>query len=1177
VKSIRLRSIVLTFAIALPAARDVAAQDTGLVSGTVVDESGQVLPGASVTLLDEATGATRTGVSNGRGEFAFRAVQPGAYTILVEIPGFRKFERRNNIVNASGEVALGFVKLALGGITETVSVIAQGAAIETTNSDYSALLTDTQIAQIQTKGRDVVSLLRLLPGVHYENDIEAIGDSFGSQLPNISGQRRAWNQVTVDGLNGNELSGASRMNSSINLDAIAEVKVLLNTYKAEFGHSGGANIQIVSKSGGSSYRGTSYYYARREAWNATPWENNRAGVDKPKYHIDTPGFSLGGPVTKTLFFFYSVEAPFVQKPGPLRVYRMPTALERAGDFSQTFDTNGRLIFIKDPLSPLPCAATTGGSGCFPGNVIPPSRLDPNALRLLNMLPLPNAIGTSPSANFRRQETSQNPRVNHVLRFDARPSGRNSLWTSIRTFSSSQYGSEITAAPARWGFFNGSYISGDRSLNGGWNHVFRSNGVNEFQAGVRRAFERFGVKDESDWSRLRRFDVGYALPQFSPQLNTLGLIPKVTFGVGTTGVSSPDFTWDDRIGATAYDWLTSARESFTVTHGRHTVKAGGHFEFMQNNEARGGTWMGQITFSNSSTNPLNTNFGFANAVLGVYSQYTETDTYRRTVNRQWWTEWYGQDTWQVRPRLTVDYGVRFLMYTPYWRPDGHIANFDPAKFDPAKSPRIYMPAFVDGIKVAYDPLTGRSANVTYVGTYVPGTGDEANGMVKETDPGVSPGFRQTLAPQIEPRVGATWDPAGTGRTIVHVSAGIFHNARLGGGSLGNLASNPPFIHNPIIYNNTLATTFVPGATLSNRPVTVNALEFSYETPVSYNWSAGVRREIGWGTSVDVTYAGYLSRHMEMAHDINAVPDGSRLLDLHPENHDPTGSATAVLSADFLRPYRGYQNIRVRGNFGDADYQSLQVQVNRRYIRGLQFGAAYTLQRARGLADDDPGNVSIALNRPRTFFYDELGQSNRHNLTINYSWELPRASKLWKHPAAHILLDGWQLSGENAFVTGDWNQVVLATADNFDFTGGDGGTGGCLQGSGDCTRIVRPVVVADPMAGGGSPLTGLFNVAAFQRPSGVGDYGNAPRNVVRQPGVRNWNLSFFKNVAAGGRRSFQYRFEAYNVLNAVQFQDVDRTARFDAAGNQINPNFGTAIGISNPTRAPRVIQMSLRFSF
>src|SRR5262249_55018679 len=122
--------------------------------------------------------------------------------------------------------------------------------------------------------------------------------------------------------------------------------------------------------------------------------------------------------------------------------------------------------------------------------------------------------------------------------------------------------------------------------------------------------------------------------------------------------------------------------------------------------------------------------------------------------------------------------------------------------------------------------------------------------------------------------------------------------------------------------------------------------------------------------------------EMAYDLNLVPDGARLLDLHPENRDPTSATgTAALAADFLRPYRGYQNIRVRGNSANADYHALQVQVNRRYIRGLQFGAAYTLQRSRGYADEDPGNVSIALNRPQGFFYSELGQSNRHNLVIN----------------------------------------------------------------------------------------------------------------------------------------------------------------------------------------------------
>src|SRR5262249_38487384 len=274
--------------ILVPAARDVAAQDTGTLSATVVDASGQVLPGATVTLTNEATGASRAMVTSERGEFTFRAVQPGSYTVAVELAGFRRYERQHNVVNASGQLSLGEVKLDIGALAEAVTVTAQGTVVETKNSDYAGLLTSTQIAQIQTKGRDVVNLLRLLPGVHYENDIDAMGDSFGSQIPNIGGQRRAWNQGTVDGLNGNELSGTGRMNSSINLDAIAEVKVLLNTYKAEFGHTGGANIEIVSKSGSSQYHGSGYWYGRRDAWNATPWENNRAGLAKPLYHIDTP-------------------------------------------------------------------------------------------------------------------------------------------------------------------------------------------------------------------------------------------------------------------------------------------------------------------------------------------------------------------------------------------------------------------------------------------------------------------------------------------------------------------------------------------------------------------------------------------------------------------------------------------------------------------------------------------------------------------------------------------------------------------------------------------------------------------------------------------------------------------------------------------------------------------------
>ncbi len=236
-------------------------------------------------------------------------------------------------------------------------------------------------------------------------------------------------------------------------------------------------------------------------------------MPKPKQKIDTPGFNIGGPVKipwldksndQKLFFFYSMEAPQVQKPGQVRLYRMPTALERAGNFSQTFDANGRLMFIKDPLSSGACSVTTGGPGCFPGNIIPANRLDPNALALLNMMPLPNVASTGPGSgalsNFTRQETPENPRMNNLLRIDGRPSGNNSYWLSYRQFSSNQFGSEITAGPAKWGFFDGNYVSGDSGINGGWNHVSSSNRVNEFGAGVRRATEGFRREERQ---RLRQ--------------------------------------------------------------------------------------------------------------------------------------------------------------------------------------------------------------------------------------------------------------------------------------------------------------------------------------------------------------------------------------------------------------------------------------------------------------------------------------------------------------------------------------------------------------------------------------------------------------------------------------------------------------------------------------------------
>jgi hypothetical protein len=1164
----RLTLVVCAVLVCLVPGRTALAQQgtTGSITGTVVDEQKQPVPGATVTLLNERTGDSRAVTANDRGKFAFFAVQAGAYTVRIELSGFRSIELKNNILNASSDISLGDVVLNVGAVTEVLTVEAQGTHVETENSDHSGLLTSKQISQIQTKGRDVMSLLRLVPGVRYEDDIEAMGDSFGSNVPQVGGARRAWNAVTVDGLLGNETSGTAKFSSALNLDAIEEVKVLLNTYKAEFGRSGGSNIQIVSKGGGSEYRGSLYYYGRRDAWNANTWLNNKNGVAKAKYHIDTPGFSFGGPVRipglvkqeeKKVFFFYSMEAPQVQKPGQLRKYLMPTAAERAGDFSQTLDTAGRLIVIRDPV--------TGQA--FPGNVVPSNRIDPNASALLNMLPLPNRLDrneTKGAYNFVRQETATNPRLNNFGRIDWRKSDTSSMYFSARQFSSDQTGSEITAGPAKWGFFDGTYVFGDNSFTGAHTKIFSHNIVNELSGGFKWQTEGFGTGTDSDMDRIRRSKVGYNLGQLYPSLNSLGVIPQVQFGlaVSASSIDSPDFSYDSRLGNTAIDQVYTVRDTVTAVKGSHTFKFGGYFEFMQNREARGGNWMGQIQFNRNTSNPIDTNFAYSNALLGVFSQYTETDAYRKSFSRGIMAEWFAQDTWKPSSKLTIDYGVRFLFYTPWWRPDGLSANFVASQYDPAKAPRYYVPVMVNGTAMAQDPVSGALANQIYVGAFVPGTGVDGNGMTLGSQ---TKSFRDTLAPAPEPRVGMVYDPWGNGKTAFRASAGLFHQARLGGGLLGNIAGNPPYIHNPIVYYSTLSQLFAPGATQASRPQSVNAFEVHAETPAAFNMSVGIQREIGWGTVVDVSYVGTLGRHLEMEHNINAVPDGARFVDLHPENIDPRNGR--ALPDDFLRPFKGYGDIFVRDNWGTSSYNGLQVQANRRYIRGVQFGVAYTFSKAMSIGDDDPARVS--LQRPLSWYYGVAAYNQTHNLVVSYTWDLPGLKG--GNALTRAIVNGWQLSGENAFVSGEWAQVSMTTVDGFDFTGGEGGTGASLGGNGD-TRLVRPVVIADMTLSNRDPVTGWFNTAAFARPA-RGVTGNEGRSPIERPGISNWNLSAFKNFSLGGSRTLQYRVEAYNVLNHTQFSDIDRNANFDAQGNQTNGNFGLASAV----RQPRVIQMSLRFNF
>jgi hypothetical protein len=307
-------------------------------------------------------------VSDERGNFQVTNLQPGSYTIRVELASFRTLERKNVVLSAAERLSVGNLPLEVG-LGETVTVEARGTQVNTAETQHSGLITATQIEQVQVLGRDVTSIMRLLPGVRYENTVDSLGMSFGTDVPNVGGSRRDWSNVIVDGVVANEVGASNLMAQQINLDAIAEVKILLNSYRAEYGRAGGGQVQIVSKSGGSTYHGNLYYYGRHENLNATNFFLNRQNADKPRYRFNTYGANLGGPIpgpSKKLFFFYSLEAPQVSRPGPLRNWTMPTARELQGDFSQTLDSQGRLINIKDPLREGACNAQTGGPGCFPG-------------------------------------------------------------------------------------------------------------------------------------------------------------------------------------------------------------------------------------------------------------------------------------------------------------------------------------------------------------------------------------------------------------------------------------------------------------------------------------------------------------------------------------------------------------------------------------------------------------------------------------------------------------------------------------------------------------------------------------------------------------------------------------------------------------------------------------------
>src|SRR4029079_11217719 len=497
--------IVFALLILISASTYVSAQTiTGSISGAIADATGGYIPGATVTIMSDKTGQVRTSPTSEEGRFTFAALQPGGYSLKVAKQGFQTLEQKGVILSANEKLALGDIKLQTGQVSETVSVTTEGTLVERETSDLTARLTSDQLSLISTKGRDVTSLLRLLPGTSNIPDIEAVGNGFGTTLPTFSGQRARSTVATVDGLNASEPSGSNLLSMTTSLDAISEVKVLRDNYAAEYGNNGGAMINIITKGGGSEYRGTAYYFLRNEALNANNFFSNKAGLKRPLYRFNYWGFNFGGPtpvpnfgeggpafIKDKAFFFFNMEKPHTITPTDPVFVTVPTALERAGDFSQSVNSSGAKVFIADPLLTGACSSADQ-TACFrdpsratPGNplglnIVPANRINQSMQGILNYFPLPNSAIAGNPGRYVFQLPVDVPKSSYLFRSDFKPTEKDNFYYKAQWWTSDNEGTATSGWPNgsngvdRWGI-RSHYLYKDNGWAGPlkWVHVMQS--------------------------------------------------------------------------------------------------------------------------------------------------------------------------------------------------------------------------------------------------------------------------------------------------------------------------------------------------------------------------------------------------------------------------------------------------------------------------------------------------------------------------------------------------------------------------------------------------------------------------------------------------------------------------------------------------------------------------------
>src|SRR5215470_5386083 len=667
----------------------IAQNTSGSITGVVQDSTAAVIPGATVTLINQDQGQTaRTTITNEAGIYLFSALPAASYTVTVELPGFKTYTKKDNKLFVNDKMGLPPIVLEVGAQGESVTVEAETVQLETVSAERSGVVTGRQIVDIALNGRDFTRLLKTIPG--------APADAV-SGTTTFNGQRSTQNNFTVDGQTVTDSGVNQQFAYRISMDAIAEFKVSTTSQSAEFGRNSGAQVQVASKSGGADFHGGGYWFKRHEGWNANSFTNNRTGTPRQIYRFLTTGYNLGGPIKKDkAFFFFSHEWGRSKTPPAPRRITVPTDAERRGDFSKTVDQAGVPVTIIDPTTQKP----------FDGNIIPSNRITTLEAQVLAWMPKPNVSGQF-TYNYESQVASELPSFDQLYRVDYNINVKNRAYVRIINSKQTQnnpYGRADSANNLALNALSAPTFGWSVSVN--LATIINPALTNELQVGKAKN----GIPGDAppEGSLYYRKNAGITIPLLYPNADPSGLIPNFNFGGVPNGLAPGTSTQVTTFAGLPYynaNPITNVTDNISKVLGRHTLKFGGFVEYAIKHESPFRPYNATISFDKDSANSGDTNWAFSNALLGNFTQYQQFSKTLIEDAPYWNYEFFAQDSWKATRNLTLNYGLRVNFVPPLYEKNDLFTNFDDAAFDPAKKVVLYQPTLVGTNRMARNPITG----------------------------------------------------------------------------------------------------------------------------------------------------------------------------------------------------------------------------------------------------------------------------------------------------------------------------------------------------------------------------------------------------------------------------------------------------------------------------------------